>query len=144
MSAQPSNVVELPRKDPTREEIIAALNSSSRSADQHQEAVRNFYSQYIARGWHPLKLQQGAKKNKEKDWVSGNVKYTREDFKGFNNIGILLGELSGGITDVDIDDIALIEAAPLFLPETGACFGRYYGKDTQQIAHYLYRCVGEQ
>jgi len=139
-----SNVVELPRKDPSREEILSALEESSRSSENHQESVRSFYNQYVSRGWQPLKLQPGTKKITEKDWASGKVKYSQDDFKGFNNIGILLGEMSGGITDVDIDDLELVEAASIFLPQTGGCFGRYYGKDTQQLAHYLYRCVGDQ
>lgn len=139
-----SNVVELPRKDPTREEVQIALNESSRSSSQHQEAIRAYYNQYVSLGWHPLKLQPGSKKITEKDWATGEVKFSAQDFKNFNNIGILLGEISGGLTDVDIDDLALVEAAPLFLPATGASFGRYYGLDHQQVAHHLYRCVGDQ
>jgi hypothetical protein len=50
------------------------------------------------------------------------------------NIGVLLGEASGGLVDVDLDCHAAVTLAPIFLPHTGAIFGR----DSKRRSHWLY------
>src|SRR5262249_51470909 len=51
------------------------------------------------------------------------------------NVGILLGENSGGLVDVDLDSSEAISLAPHFLPATGAIFGRM----SKPRSHHLYR-----
>ncbi len=52
------------------------------------------------------------------------------------NIGILMGEPSGGLIDIDLDCVEAIALAPLILPPTGARFGRA----SKLLSHYLFRC----
>jgi hypothetical protein len=51
------------------------------------------------------------------------------------NIGVLLGEPSGWLVDIDLDCIAAIELASKYLPETPARFGR----QSKPLSHWLYR-----
>ncbi len=55
--------------------------------------------------------------------------------KGNTNIGIVLGDASGGLVDVDIDDEAALVFAPDFLPETGMKFGR----SSSPERHWVYK-----
>jgi replicative DNA helicase len=50
----------------------------------------------------------------------------------------LLGEPSGGLVDVDLDCAAAVRLAPVFLPATGAVFGRL----SAPASHYLYIADG--
>src|SRR4051794_41109677 len=52
------------------------------------------------------------------------------------NVGILLGEPSDGVIDIDLDCAQAIALAPGILPATGARFGRA----SKLLSHYLYRC----
>jgi hypothetical protein len=54
------------------------------------------------------------------------------------NIGVQLGGASGGLVDVDLDCAEALAAADLFLPATGAVFGRAGAPR----AHRLYVCPG--
>src|SRR4051812_29754833 len=40
------------------------------------------------------------------------------------NVGVLLGEPSGGLTDADLDSPEAVLLAPAFLPDTSCRFGR--------------------
>lgn len=51
------------------------------------------------------------------------------------NIGVLLGEASGGLVDVDLDHPLCVELAPRFLPPTPAVFGRA----SKRRSHWIYR-----
>ncbi len=56
-----------------------------------------------------------------------------------HNIGVLLGEPSGGLVDVDCDAPEAREAAEQLLPPTGMISGRA----SNPASHYWYRVVGE-
>jgi hypothetical protein len=81
---------------------------------------------YLRRGYMPVYVPPGTKGPTEKGWQKQRL--TGEDLaKHFNrpgNIGIILGEASGGLVDVDLDCPEAIEQADRFLPETGAVTGR--------------------
>jgi hypothetical protein len=53
-----------------------------------------------------------------------------------SNIGVVLGELSGGLVDIDLDVAEAVEAALVLLPET-----RIFGRQSRPASHYLYRCA---
>ncbi len=53
------------------------------------------------------------------------------------NLGVLLGEPSGGLVDVDLDVAEAIPLAPLFLPATVT-----FGRPSKRRSHYLYRATG--
>jgi hypothetical protein len=74
-------------------------------------------------GWNKLRLDEGDLPNY---------------FKGTpQNIGMLLGEPSGWVVDVDLDHARAIQLADAFLPPTRAIFGRP-GKPR---SHWLYRAT---
>src|SRR5579872_508200 len=54
------------------------------------------------------------------------------------NIGVVLGDASKGLVDIDIDDIEALALADVFLPETGMEFGR----KSKPRSHKIYRCRG--
>jgi len=97
--------------------------------------------EYVARGWQPLALPPKSKVIKVTGWQERRL--TLEDlpreFSNLNsNIGILLGEASGGLYDVDIDCVEALAVADAFLPTTGAEFGR----KSKPRSHRFYICTG--
>jgi hypothetical protein len=54
------------------------------------------------------------------------------------NIGVLLGEPSIGLIDVDLDHPRAVKLAPHFLPPTPMVFGRA----TKPRSHWVYRVTG--
>jgi hypothetical protein len=53
------------------------------------------------------------------------------------NIGVVLGDTSNGLVDVDVDCKGALEIADFFLPETGLVFGRI----SKPRSHRIYRCA---
>lgn len=143
MSQPKSNVVALPRKEPSDREISEALNNSSRSIEKHLSAIHKAYNTYLMYGWKPVLLYPGKKRPVGNNWLEKPAP-TIDDFNGYNNIGIAMGDKSGDLADVDIDHPDLIPHAAYFLPDTGAKFGRYYGTPDQKLAHLLYRCQADK
>ena len=91
---------------------------------------------YAKRGWKPLPVSRKTKKPIGAGWQKKPF-----DLRNFNgnaqNIGIQLGEASGGLCDVDLDCTEAIGLAPEFLPATGAIFGR----NSKPCSHQLYVSV---
>jgi hypothetical protein len=92
---------------------------------------------YLRRGWMPIPVPFKSKNPGFKDWQKFAV--TENDLPAYfngqpQNIGVLLGEASGGLVDVDLDCHAAVALAPIFLPHTGAIFGR----DSKRRSHWLY------
>ncbi len=82
---------------------------------------------HIARGWAPLPVLYQGKGCKEDKWQS--LRITADNAaqyfsKDRQNVGVLLGEASNGLTDVDLDCPEAVALAAAFLPATGAVFGR--------------------
>src|SRR3954470_6869842 len=93
---------------------------------------------YVQRGWHPVPVPIRAKGPTDKGWQERVI--TAENAPQFfdgqaQNIGVILGPTSGGLTDVDLDCPEAIAIAPYLLPETHAVFGR----QSKPRSHYLYR-----
>ena len=81
---------------------------------------------YIARGWKPIPIPTREKGPVIKGWQI--LKLTADDLPKYfatnGNIGLVLGEVSGGLVDVDLDAMDAIRAAHAFLPYTGMVHGR--------------------
>lgn len=81
---------------------------------------------YLARGYTPVPVPRGGKRPVLKGWQQ--LRPTEDDlpalFAGESNIGLILGEPSGGLVDVDLDCDEAIELADEYLPETQAVTGR--------------------
>ncbi len=93
---------------------------------------------YLTRGFAALPLIAGSKRPSVNDWR--NFRADPNDLAGFTdrNIGLLMGEPSGGLTDVDLDCQEAVRAADLLLPNTGMIFGRV----SAPRSHRLYLCDG--
>lgn len=81
---------------------------------------------FIARGWCPIPVPHGKKAPRLKKWPT--LRLTQRDavafFREESNIGVLLGDPSGGLVDVDLDCPDAVALADHFLPVTKAVFGR--------------------
>ena len=101
-------------------------------ATNRVEAARG----YLAFGFAPVPIPARQKGPLMTGWQ--NFRATPADvathFKGTGNLGILLGEASQGLTDVDLDCPETVELADVFLPVTGAEFGR----PSKARSHRLY------
>ncbi len=100
-----------------------------------QETLLDIAADYLRRGWQPLPIPQFDKNDPKKDGKNPNfpgwqnLKSDESDLsKYFNgkpqNIGVLLGNNSNGLTDIDIDSPEAVKLADHFLPKTDAVFGR--------------------
>lgn len=93
--------------------------------------------EFIGFGWAPIPVEHRSKKPIGKDWQ--NTKITEVNAKrwfngGEQNIGVRLGEPSGGLSDVDLDCAEAIDAAPAFLPRT-----KTFGRASKRFSHWLYK-----
>jgi hypothetical protein len=92
---------------------------------------------YIGRGWRPVPIPYKQKRPRSDDWQK--LRIGREDAAlyfngGPQNIGVILGLVSGGLVDVDLDCSHTLRVAHRMLPPTDRIFGRP-GKPR---SHYLY------
>ncbi len=92
---------------------------------------------YIGRGWAPVPIPPRKKGPVLSDWDKLHIdkENASTHFSGGENIGVRLGPISNGLTDVDLDCGEAVRLAPKFLPTTGAVFGR----KSKPRSHYLYR-----
>jgi len=99
-----------------------------------------FAQQYLARGWAVVPIPRGSKAPVLPNWQ--NLQLEAHDlpryFNNGKNVGVLLGERSGWLVDVDLDCPEALQIADFFLPPTGAIFGR----ESKPRSHRLYICPG--
>ena len=114
-----------------------AVNPTDGNIDATRAAARG----YLERGWTPIAMphmSKGPRLNKWEDRTRDAVNVDR-DFKDDNtNIGIVLGEASGDLVDVDLDCPEAIRLARHFLPDTKTRFGRRSARES----HWLYVSPG--
>lgn len=93
---------------------------------------------YLSRGWKVVPIPKGSKAPIIPRWQE--LRLTAEGlpryFNNGQNVGVLLGEPSGNLTDVDLDCTEALQVAPAFLPHSGAIFGRA----SKPKSHWLYYC----
>jgi DNA polymerase-1 len=82
---------------------------------------------YLSKGRAPIPLPPRSKKAVLKDWP--NLRLTPANLEvnfptGGENVGLLLGEPSGGLIDVDLDAPEAVAVAPFLLPATPLESGR--------------------
>jgi hypothetical protein len=89
------------------------------------------------RGWCPVPIPLRTKRPVTPEWQ--HLRIGRDEvshvFPAVSNVGVLLGEPSGGLLDIDLDSPEARILAPQFLPLTAARFGRASTPET----HWLYR-----
>jgi hypothetical protein len=96
---------------------------------------------YIQRGWKVIPIEYRCKAPRVNGWPSLAITETAlpEYFDGtLQNVGVILGNPSGGLVDIDLDCPAACELADKYLPRTGAEFGH----GLVPRSHRLYNVVG--
>lgn len=93
---------------------------------------------YIEAGYAVIPVPPGQKGSKTEEWQK--LRLIAADIPKFftekSNIGVILGEASGGLVDIDLDCPEAVQLATHFLPSTPAIFGR----KGRGRSHYLYQC----
>lgn len=90
---------------------------------------------YVRRGWKLVPIPKGKKAPSGASAKGWQTKYiTDPKAIGDGNVGILLGEPSGWLIDVDLDAPEAVGMASYFLPDTKSVFGR----EGNPSSHYLY------
>ena len=93
---------------------------------------------YTARGLFVVPIPAGSKGCRLKGWQ--NLRLTDADlpsaFRAGSNVGVILGEPSGWLVDVDLDCDEAVELAEQFLPPTPAITGR----EGRPRSHWWYVC----
>ncbi|WP_419187821.1 bifunctional DNA primase/polymerase [Stieleria bergensis] len=84
--------------------------------------ARSWVANYRERGWFAVPLRPHSKSPARRDWTS--LRLNPEVFPEGCNIGLILGEPSGWLVDVDLDCPEAIELADQYLPPTLAITGR--------------------
>jgi putative DNA primase/helicase len=92
---------------------------------------------YIKHGYAPIPIPARSKAPNLKDWQL--LRLEPEDvpryFNNGRNIGLLLGEPSGGLIDIDLDTPEAVAAGRYLLPGTLRS-----GRESSPNSHYWYRC----
>ena len=93
---------------------------------------------FTNRGWSPVPIPRGEKGPTATGWPHLRITAAtaNQHFNGAAaNIGVILGDASQGLTDVDLDCDEAVVLAPYVLPKTGAIFGRA----SRRSSHWLYQ-----
>ncbi len=96
---------------------------------------------YFLRNWQPIPIPFKTKKPVLEAWQNFKTADESELAKHFigkpQNIGVLLGEPSNSLIDIDLDSTDAVKLAAFFLPDTNAVFGR----ESKPKSHFLYICT---
>jgi hypothetical protein len=90
-------------------------------------------TKYARRGWLPIPVDPLTKRPLEKGWTDATGKANSVDRYISGGVGVVLGGVSGGIVDVDVDAPEARRIADLFLPETACVFGRPNAPDSHRL-----------
>src|SRR5436305_13883137 len=78
----------------------AQASSTDSAAGELPPSLQLAAQAYRKRGWKPIPLEACSKKPVHKNWTQVR---TSDDTRWPGNIGLLLGEASGGLMDLDLD-----------------------------------------
>lgn len=91
-------------------------------------------------GWSPIPIRKRDKRPSHSDWQNTRYKTEKEIKSAFtdSNLGVLLGDNSKGLIDVDLDSPEAQSLSDGFLPVTRMVHGR----KSSPKSHYWYRVEG--
>ena len=92
--------------------------------------------EYQRRGWSLVPNPVGRKGSIIKGWQTQD--FSPADFHADCNVALILGPRSRDTVDIDLDCVEALELADIYLPETGAVFGR----KSKPQSHRLYIASG--
>jgi Bifunctional DNA primase/polymerase, N-terminal len=98
--------------------------------------AREAAKEYLRRSWKTVPIPWKEKRPITRDWQLTEITQANlnEHFPSLSNIGVQFGPVSNGLVDVDCDCDEARALAPVFLPDTGAVFGRRSAPQS----HWLY------
>ena len=108
-----------------------------------REALRDAAVAYARLGWRVVPVKPGEKRPSDgvgwqkPAFARSPDELSRAWTEPFN-VGVMLGEESVGLVDVDLDCAEALEFAPEYLPPGAFVFGR----PTRPRSHWLYRALG--
>ena len=96
-----------------------------------------FAQEYSKAGFCPIPVKPRDKLPINAGWTSLDIPFEElnQHFLGDRNIGVVLGDISNGLVDIDLDCEEAIRLAPHLLPPTDFRFGRR----SKPNSHWLYR-----
>ena len=95
---------------------------------------------YVKRGWNPIPVSRQTKRPVGTSWQHRRLseETVATVFNRVNlNIGVQLGPMSGGLTDIDLDCREAVTIGPMLLPTSNNVFGRA----SKPRSHWLYMCT---
>ena len=104
-------------------------------------SVRSAARAYARLGWSVIPVPFRAKNPNRDAWQTmrlSEADIDREFTSDRMNVGVLMGDASRFLVDIDLDDADARRMASKFMPDTPARFGRESSRDS----HYLYVCEG--
>jgi hypothetical protein len=95
---------------------------------------------YHDRGWRLVPIPHGQKQPTRRKWQNLRLMHGEltQAFRSLGNVGLLLGEPSGHLVDVDLDCAEARALAAVFLPPTNLCSGRAGASNS----HWFYVAAG--
>jgi hypothetical protein len=102
----------------------------------NQPTTAEIATDYHSRGWAVISIARGTKIPPGVAWQETTVDdFKPTKFSGRKNLGVVLGQNSNWLIDIDLDHQLAVDLADRFLPPTDSVFGRA-GKPR---SHRLYR-----
>src|SRR5450759_3646407 len=123
------------------ENLNTSLNSNNNIqsfAVGQLPSIQDDARHYLNRGYCPIPVQYQTKKPLIRDWTQRgliNASNIDQHFSDDTNIGIALGDASGGLVDIDIDADEGLDLALYFLPPTDMKFGH----ESRRGSHWVYK-----
>lgn len=96
--------------------------------------IHDYLRLYQGLGWQLVRIPPLSKAPLDVDWPTRH--YDLAHFRAEDNVGVKLGDPSGGLIDVDLDCDEAVALAPYYLPATWT-----FGRD-KRTTHYLYVTKG--
>jgi hypothetical protein len=95
---------------------------------------------YHDRGWAVVPVTYREKRPAERGWQNRRLTEDdiRHEFAALRNVGVLLGEPSHGLVDIDLDVPEAATVARRLLPATSS-----FGRPSKPCSHLLYLARGE-
>jgi hypothetical protein len=115
-----------------------STGESASDRETFDSLVRRAALGYRERGWYSTPLKPQSKTPTNESWTTQRIEAGEIDreFRDKRNLGLVLGEPSRGLADVDLDCAEARTLAAHILPRTGAMFGRA----SAPRSHWLYQC----
>ena len=99
--------------------------------------MKDAVSKFLSQGFAPIPVPSGSKAPRISKWQ--DLRLTEAEIPNYftngANVGLILGEASSGLVDVDLDSPEAVTVAPHFLPDTAMAHGR----DGSPDSHFWYR-----